>query len=284
MAIFTNQATLSYNNISVNSNVVRGEVAQSLSAEKTAVLPTYGQNDRVTYAVSIRNNGTSAYTYSLSDDLGAYSFNDLELVPLDYADGSVQLFINGVLQPAPAVSAGAPLEIDGVTIPAGGNAVVIYSAVPNRYAPICPDGSIVNTVNITTDGPCSAEATATVTPADEPILNIDKALSPCQLTDCTQPLSYTFTISNSGPAAVVATDDAIITDTFDPILNITSVTFNGVTWTEGVEYTYNSITGEFSTLTGSITVPAATCTQDPTTGEWSAVPAASTLVINGNFQ
>ena len=39
MAIFTNQATLSYNNTTTTSNIVTGEIVEVLSAAKNA-LPT----------------------------------------------------------------------------------------------------------------------------------------------------------------------------------------------------------------------------------------------------
>lgn len=283
MPTFTNQATLSYNNISVNSNIVRGEVQQALIAEKTAISGTYKLNDKVTYAISIRNTGSSQYTYTVTDDLGAYSFNGLDLVPLSYQQGSVQLFINGVLQSAPIVSVGTELEIGNITVPAGGNAVLIYSAVTNEYTPYSEGSTITNTASIETDGPCSATAQATIILKEGPALTITKELSPCQLTDCTQPLCYTFTISNSGTGDAVATDNVLITDTFNPPLNISSVVFNGQTWTRGVQYTYNENTGEFATIVSQITVPSGTYTQDPETGEWSVVPGTSTLVVCGSF-
>ena len=40
MAQFTNQAQLSYNNATINSNVAVGEVLEVLSANKTAVTTT----------------------------------------------------------------------------------------------------------------------------------------------------------------------------------------------------------------------------------------------------
>ena len=55
MAIFTNQAQLRYGNAVANSNVAVGEILEVLAATKTAVRKTYGQNDRVTYVVSIVN-------------------------------------------------------------------------------------------------------------------------------------------------------------------------------------------------------------------------------------
>ena len=56
MAIFTNQAQLRYGNAVANSNVAVGEILEVLAATKTAVRKTYGQNDRVTYVVSIVNS------------------------------------------------------------------------------------------------------------------------------------------------------------------------------------------------------------------------------------
>jgi len=82
---------------------------------------------------------------------------------------------------------------------------------------------------------------------------------------------------------VVATDDAAITDLFDPILTDLAVTFNGAAWTEGVQYTYNQATGLFATVPSQITVPAATYTQDPVTGEYTMSPGIATLVVTGTI-
>ena len=96
-------------------------------------------------------------------------------------------------------------------------------------------------------------------------------------------VTYTFVIQNTGNEAVVATDDAIITDTFDPILTDLVVTFNGTVWTEGVQYTYNEATGLFTTNPGQITVPAATYTQDPVTGAYTLNPGIATLTVVGTI-
>ena len=76
MAAFYNTATLSYRDTSTNSNTVEGQLVQVLAAEKTAVLPTYGSSNTVTYIVSIRNSGAAAYTgLTVTDDLGGYAFH-----------------------------------------------------------------------------------------------------------------------------------------------------------------------------------------------------------------
>ena len=74
-----------------------------------------------------------------------------------------------------------------------------------------------------------------------------------------------------------------MTDEFNPVLSNITVTFNGVLWTEGVNYTYDETTGEFATLPGQITVPAATATRDPVTGLWSSEPGVATVSINGTL-
>lgn len=105
MAAFYNTATLSYRDTSTNSNTVEGQLVKVLSAEKNAVLPTYGSNDTVTYVISIRNSGSVAYTgLTITDDLGEYDFGEQTRVPLTYVEGSVRYYSNGTLQTAPTVT------------------------------------------------------------------------------------------------------------------------------------------------------------------------------------
>ena len=82
---------------------------------------------------------------------------------------------------------------------------------------------------------------------------------------------------------MVATDDAAITDTFDPILTALTVSFNGVPWTQGVQYNYSEATGLFATVPGQILVPAATYAQNPVTGAYTATPGIATLVVTGTI-
>ena len=48
MAIFYNQATLSYNGGTVNSNITSGEIIEVLSATKTAVTDVYSDGSDIT--------------------------------------------------------------------------------------------------------------------------------------------------------------------------------------------------------------------------------------------
>lgn len=282
MAIFSNQATLTYNGNSTNSNIVYGELLEVLTATKTAVESTYLPGELVTYVVTLRNTGTTALTgLTLSDDLGSYPFGTGTLYPLTYEADSILVFTNGIPQAAPAVTAGPPLGITGITVPAGGDTVIVYQARVNSFASPEDGSTIVNTVTITGGGLAApVTATETVIAESAPALTITKSISPSQVVD-NQQLTYTFLIQNTGNTPVVATDNAVITDTFDPILSNLIVTFEGTPWTQGVQYNYTPATGLFSTVPSQITVPAATYTQDPVTGQYSVTPGTATLTVTG---
>lgn len=282
MAIFTNQATLSYNGNSVDSNIAYGEILDVLTATKTAIEGAYTPGDTLTYVVTLRNTGVAALTaLTVTDDLGGYAFNGATVYPLSYVAGSATLFVDGAPQAVPAVTAGPPLAVSGITVPAGGDAVLVYQAQVTAFAD--PVGAIDNTVTVTGAG-LSAPVTATETvPAEQaPRLTISKSISPSQVVDNDR-VTYTFVIQNYGSLAVVATDNAAITDQFDPILTNLTVTFMGTPWIQGTQYNYNEATGLFTTVPGQILVPAATYTQDPTTGAYAVTPGTVTLTVVGTI-
>lgn len=284
MATFYNQATLSYNNTTTNSNIVTGEIVEVLTATKTAVPSNYTANDTITYIISIQNSGTTTLTgVTITDNLGEYDFGNETVTPLTYVDGSARYFVNGDVTAPPAVTAGPPLVISGITVPAGGNAIIIYQAEVNAFAPLGSGSEITNTATITAaylSNPVTVSETITI--SDEASLTITKSLSPETVTENGE-LTYTFIIQNTGNVPVTAADNATVTDLFDPILENIIVTFNGTTWTSPTNYTYNTATGLFTTVPGQITVPAATYTQNPETGEWVIQPGVSTLVVTGTI-
>ncbi len=282
MAIFSNQATLTYNGSTTNSNIVYGELLEVLTATKTAVEGTYLPGELVTYVVTLRNTGNTALSgLTVTDDLGGYVFGTDTLYPLTYEADSILVFVNGIPQAAPTVTAGPPLVISAIPIPAGGNTVIVYQARANSFASPESDGTIDNTVTITGGGLATpVTATETVSAESAPALTITKSIFPSQVVD-NQQITYTFLIQNTGNAPVVATDNAVVTDIFDPILSNLLVTLNGTPWTQGIQYTYNPATGLFATNPGQITVPTATYTQDPTTGAYSITPGTATLTVTG---
>lgn len=286
MATFTNQATLSYNNNVTNSNIVTGEIVEALTVTKTAVQDSYRNGDTVTYVVNIVNSGTTDYTgLTVTDNLGEYTLPDgtTTAVPLNYLDSTARYFVNGVPQTDPTVTAGPPLTITGINVPAGGNAQIIYSARANEFAPLDTAGTINNTVTTTGAGLANPITAAQTLPVElEPNLSITKAVNPVSVVG-NGPITYTFVISNTGNTAAEADDNLVVTDTFDPILNITNVSLDGTALTSPADYSYDTNTGAFATTAGRITVPPATFTQNPTTGEVTTVPGTATLTVTGTI-
>ena len=282
MQTFFNQATLSYNGNVITSNIVQGELIEVLSVDKTVTTASYEPGDTVTYVVSIVNSGTTPYNgITVTDDLGGYDFNGTTVYPLDYIEGSARLFVNGILQTTPVVTAGPPLVISGVSVPANGNAVLVYSATANRFAPLGTVAVINNTATLPGQGITTAVTAEESLPVSEsPVLSITKSLTPTSVPENGQ-LTYTFVISNYGATEAVSTDNIVVTDTFDPILNPITVTYNGTVLEDGTDYTYDETTGQFATVSGRITVPGATYTQDVTTGEYIITPGTSTLTVTG---
>lgn len=283
MATFYNQATLSYKGKSVTSNITAGEIISVLAASKTAVTDTYAPGGEMVYIVTIVNTGSSDITgLTVTDDLGAYEFGTETLVPLSYVDGSIKYFIDGVLQPAPTVAAAEPLTVSGIEVSAGGASMLVYAATANSFAPPEAGGSITNTASITGTGVTELTASETVTAAAESLLDITKSISPSTINESGE-VTYTFVITNSGGAEAGAADNVSVSDTFSPILYDISVVYDGAQIEKNVGYTYDELTGEFATVPGEITVPAAAFTQDETSGEWSCEPGSVTLTVTGTI-
>ncbi len=260
-----------------------GEVREAVSITKTAVTGLYSPNDSISYVINVVNTGTTALTsLVLTDSLGAYQSGTSVLYPLTYTEGSLVYFINGVLQPTPTVTAGPALSISGITIPAGANITVVYEAVANEFAPLVVGSTITNTASIQGTGVTTpVSSTATVRVRLNTDLTISKSLSPTVVSE-NGLLTYTFVLQNTGNSEAGSEDNVTVTDTFLPRLSNISVTYNGFVWTEGVEYTYNEATGEFRTVAGQITVPAASYTQDTVTSAIETTPGVSLITVTGN--
>ena len=281
MATFTNQATLIYNGQSTSSNVTTGELLTGLTLTKTAITDTYRADGRVGYIVTIANAGGAVTGATLTDDLGAYTVGTATVYPLTYVDGSLLYYQNGAAAVGAVGAGGPPLVITGIDIPAGGNVQLIYEAATNEFTPNAQGSTIVNTATLTGGGIAEPVSdTATVNAREDVALTIAKAICPTVVND-DGTLTYTFIIQNAGNTPVLATDNLVVQDTFNPILNPITVTLDGNALAEGRDYTYAATTGEFATTEGTVTVPAAAYVQHPTTGVYSLTPGVAVITVTG---
>ena len=188
----------------------------------------------------------------------------------------------GTLQTAPAVTETPVFTITGITVPAGGNATIIYEAMVNQYAPLDAGSSITNNANISGGGITPITVDEIVRAQTAPLLTITKSISPVPVTE-NGTITYTFLIQNGGSADADAASGVTVSDNFDPVLTNLTATYNGTPLVAGTDYTYNETSGEFVTTAGRITVPAAAFTQDATTGIWAINPGVGTLVVTGTI-
>lgn len=280
MAAFHNQATLTYSGGTVTSNIASGEILEVLSATKTAVEAEYAQGAEVTYALNIINTGTAPFTdLAVIDNLGAYTFGEQTLYPMDYVDGSIKYFVDGALQSAPTLESVSPLTLTGINIPAGSNAALLYTVRFNDYASPEAGGTVVNTATVS-GGVIAITASETVAAAQAPVLDIVKTVNPTTVSENGQ-ITYTMEIENFGNTEAGAADNIVVSDVFDPQLTDITVSYNGTEWAENTNYTYDAATGQFATTAGAITVPAATFEQNAETGAWTVQPSVSTLTVTG---
>lgn len=282
MATFTNQATMRYNGLTVSSNTVTGQMISPLNLTKTAGEDVYAPGDTVSYVISLVNDGSTTYDdLTLTDDLGGYEIGTGTAYPLSYVADSVRYFINGVLQSAPTVTPGGPLVISGLSVPAGGNAMLVYETEVTAAAPLTAGSVITNTATVTGDSLTTPlEATAEIAVQTGAELSIVKSLFPATVAENGQ-LTYTFLIQNHGNEAAEADAGITVSDLFDPILKEITVALDGQPLTLTTDYTYAQATGQFDTVPGIITVPAATYAQTASTGDWIVTPGETTLTVTG---
>lgn len=286
MPQITNQANLTFNygntTGSAVSNIASATLLDPLSVEKTSVGTTYRAGDRITYVLSVQNNGSVTVTdINLVDNLGTYTRPDsTSVTPLTF-DNEAALYIDGVF--SSEIQGVETLDSVTFRIPSlapGSNALVVYHATVNEYAPLTPDATVTNTVNVTAPSittPISDTNTITVENYAEIVILKEMAPDPVSDGDL---LTYTFTISNTGN---IPATDVILTDAFNPAPANITVTVNGQT-VDPENYTYEN--GLLTLPTGNnyeMTVPAATVTQDPATGSNTVTPGTLLITVTGTI-
>ena len=287
MATIENFATVSYTSGGISetkvSNLAEIGLESAISFTKSTLGETYGEDDVITYILSMTNTSASTITnVSITDDLGTFVFGTLELSPLTYTAPAL-LLIDGQdvsTQLTVDTSTAGSLVFSFPALPAGATANIVYRAAVNEYAPLDVNASVTNTATLTSDSDCAdGTATATITAVSAANVSVFKQMSPNPVI-CGDTVTYTIRIYNYGN---IAAENVVLTDTFNPAPENITVSRDGVLLI-GTDYTYvNGTLTVPSTAQSPVTVPAATFIRDVTTGIVNVTPGMIEYTITGTI-
>lgn len=287
MATIENFATVSYTSGGISetkvSNLAEIGLESAISFTKSTLGETYGEDDVITYILSMTNTSASTITsISITDDLGTFILGTLELSPLTYTAPAL-LLIDGQdvsAQLTADTSTAGSLVFSFPALPAGATANIVYRAAVNEYAPLDVNASVTNTATLTSDSDCAdGTATATITAVSAANVSVFKQMSPNPVI-CGDTVTYTIRIYNYGN---IAAENVVLTDTFNPAPENITVSRDGVLLI-GTDYTYvNGTLTVPSTAQSPVTVPAATFVRDVTTGIVNVTPGMIEYTITGTI-
>ena len=286
--VITNQATINYNNgraaAIARSNVATALLQGSLDIEKTSLATAYRVGNDLTYMISLRNTSGSALNdVSVTDDLGTYiPEGGTAATPLTYI-GPAQLYVGGVFVSTiePTATAADSVSFNVPSIPAGGNAQILYAVNVNGNASGAIGSNITNTASASGAGVTEPVTDSLTIPADEySDVRIIKTMTPNPVTDGGV-LTLNFDILNYGNQDA---GNVVFSDTFDPELTDITVSVNGAP-VNTTDYTY---TGGTLTIPapGSnyvLDVPAAQYSQNGAGGEYNRSPGTANIVVTGRI-
>lgn len=279
-----NQASIRYN---YNNNTGSGTASSNtvttnlldqytLEATKTPLSTTFRPGENITYVLRVENSGSGdLYNVTVADNLGGAG------TPLLYNQGSLRVYVNGAPVPvSPTVTAGTfTATIPGV-LPAGGVAILVYTAQVRPDVSFALQ-SITNTANVTANGGSGTGTAVAVDPAPTAVLLRDSYADVSLYKEADKQnvmagdtLTYTFTLTNTGNQAA---DDVVLTDTLPAGYTVTQVEVisgGASTVLPSSGYTVDS-------TTNTITVPAAGATPITVPAATSTAPGVTTVVVTG---
>lgn len=286
MAIITNQASVSYaygeRTARALSNVAETVLTDPVTATKTALGTDYRAGEQITYILTAQN-GTAAPITDLvvTDNLGTFTDAGVTVTPLSYL-GPAYLYINGVFSGELTPATGRDEVIFTLpALPVGANAVIVYQAQVNEYAPLGQANEIDNIALFESASlGLSQTAEAAIQTENYADVRIVKTMTPNPVTDGER-LTYVFTISNYGNEDAT---DVTLTDTFSPAPTAITVSVDGTTVPpSGYSYTGGTLVLPGADPTQELTIPAATYTRDATTGIYTVNPGTVTVTVTGTI-
>lgn len=273
----TNQATVTYQSgrdeKKASSNIAAATLEGPLTVSKNVLGNIYRQGAEITYLLTTMNNGTTTLDHiTISDRLGT---EENQPAPLDYV-GPAILYVNGNIDNRLGVQVDHHQVIFTIpTLSPQANALIIYRAKPNAYAPLACHSTITNAASWQADTVNEMISDhVSVQVASEADVQVIKTMYPNPIT-AGSAVTYTFHLSNSGN---IPAQDIVLKDNFTPPLTDITVTFNheilpstGYTYEDGVLCIENRLF-----------VPAATYTRE-NDGIITTIPGTAIITVSGTI-
>lgn len=285
MGKFVNQTQLTFGNNIIKSNIVEGEILEALIGNKVTLTDQYLFDSVITYFINLTNNSEKDISsINIEDNLATYTINKNEYTPLDYIDGSSKLFIDGKEeQKIDIIKNKHNVIFKNITLKKNQTITLVYQGKINSYAPLGENNSIINKAKITypnmTD---SLVLESQLCYSNKANVKLEKSIDKT-VYKSGEKIKHVIKILNYGINDLSLINNLTIKETFSPILKNIEVTYNGVKWTNGVNYSYNSASGNFITLSNQIALFKAKITKNENTNEYNLIPSFATLIIEGTI-
>lgn len=285
MGKFVNQTQLTFGNNIIKSNIVEGEILEALIGNKVTLTDQYLFDSVITYFINLTNNSErDISSINIEDNLATYTINNNEYTPLDYIDGSSKLFINGKEeQNLDIVKNKHNVIFKNITLKKNQTITLVYQGKINSYAPLGENNIIINKAKINypnmTD---SLVLESQLCYSNKANIKLEKSIDKT-VYKIGEKIKHVIKILNYGINDLSLINNLTIKETFSPIIKNIEVTYNGVKWTNGVNYSYNSTSGNFITLSNQIALFKAKITKNENTNQYNLIPSFATLIIEGNL-
>lgn len=266
-----NCAELLFDNRKIKSVNANGRGRSTLSVSLATLEKRYVADGGLTYLATLVNTSCSTLKeVRMTSDLGAQEGNK----PLVFCKETA-LYVNGEYSgEVPSCSDGKSVTFTIASLGTDDNVLVVYKTKLSAYASLEPGSVITSRVSVAARGICQPSVAEIETQVGD---FTDVVMFKTETRNGKQ-AANTYTLYNYGNTEA---SDAVLIDTFSPLLYITSVETGGEK-IPASDYTYVDGTVRLPSAGHKLSVPVARFSRSPS-GEVVTIPGSKEIIIKGTL-